>query len=379
MELNPLPSSAPIAAYEQQALLLLGGWQSGDAIAIRVFRSRHPKFLDDTIPWLERRLSDAEVRATPIDRDDAKLALARWYDFYDWAALEDLVASVETDAAVRRFERAVDAVISGDGATLRQLLGEDDRLVRARSTRRNYFDPPMHRATLLHYLAANGVESYRQKSPPNAVEIAKILLDGGADPDALLDSYGGQHTTLAMLVSSEPPRAAGVQVPLLDVLIDHGASVEPIGSGPCADPVMTAIIHGSLDAARALERRGARVDSLPVVAGLGRIDAARRLLPLATASQRHSALAVAAQHGHTDVVKLLLDAGEDVNRFNPDGHHAHATPLHQAIANGHADTVTLLVERGAVLDVKDRIFNGTPLSWAEHCSQRAIAEYLRSR
>jgi ankyrin repeat protein len=278
---------------------------------------------------------------------------------------------------VQRFERAVDAVISGDAATLQRLLREDPELVRARSTRVNYFEPSAHRATLLHYVAANGVETYRQRSPANAVEIAKILLDAGADPNALEDSYGGQNTVIAMLVSSAVPQRAGVQVALVDTLIDYGASVEPLGRGSCADPVLTALLHGSLAAAQALERRGARVDALPAAAGLGRADLVTQLLPSATAAERHSALAIAALHGHIDVVRLLLDAGEDVNRFNPDGQHAHATPLHQAIANGHLETVKLLMERGARLDMKDKIFKSTPLGWAEYCNQPAIAAHLR--
>ena len=45
-------------------------------------------------------------------------------------------------------------------------LRRDPALVRARSSRVCCFDPPVHRATLLHYVAANGVEAYRQKTPP---------------------------------------------------------------------------------------------------------------------------------------------------------------------------------------------------------------------
>jgi ankyrin repeat protein len=379
MELQPLNSTAPISAYEQQAAELLAGWQSGDATAIRIFRTRHPRFLDDKIPWLERRLTEAEARAIPIDANDAKLALARWYDFYDWSKLEAYAAAVADGGPVQRFERAVDAVVSGDTEMLRQLLREDPDLVRARSTRVNYFDPPQNRSTLLHYLAANGVENYRQKSPPNAVEIAKILLDAGADPNALQDSYGGQNTTMAMLVSSSHPRLAGVQVGLIDILVDYRASIEPLGKGQCADPMMTAIIHGSPEAALALERRGRRVDSLPAAAGLGRVADVERMLPESTAEERHSALSVAAQHGHTAVVELLADSGEDLNRFNPEGHHAHATPLHQAIANGHLDTAKLLLERGARTDIKDGIFQATAIGWAEYCQQPAIAELLRDR
>ena len=48
-------------------------------------------------------------------------------------------------------------------------------LVHARSERVTAQDPPVHRATLLHYLAANGVEGLRQRSPANAAEIARLL------------------------------------------------------------------------------------------------------------------------------------------------------------------------------------------------------------
>ena len=92
-----------------------------------------------------------------------------------------------------------------------------------------HFDPPRHRATLLHYVAANGVEGYRQRTPANAVDVARVLLDAGAAPDSLAQLYGGDCTTMTLLVSSSHPARAGVQVALVDVLVDYGASVEPIG------------------------------------------------------------------------------------------------------------------------------------------------------
>lgn len=371
---------APLSAYVQQADALFAGWQSGDAQAVRTFRSHHPKFLDEKIPWLQRRMSDAEARAVPITRDDASLALARSYDFRDWSALEQYAAAVaDTGSAVSRFEHAVDAVIDGDAQTLTRLLRDDPGLVRARSTRVNFFDPPVHRATLLHYLAANGVEGYRQRSPKNAVEIAKLLLDAGADPNALQDSYGGQNTTMSMLVSSTPPKQAGVQVPLVDVLVDYGASVAPSGEGAWTSPLETALVFGMHDAAQALVRRGAPVATLAAAAGLGRLDEVTRMLPTAGDNDRHRALALAAQSGHAAIVAVLLDAGEDPNRFNPPGTHSHSPPLHQAIAAGRIDVVKLLLARGARLDIKDTIHQGTPLGWAEYCGQPAIAAVLRER
>jgi ankyrin repeat protein len=102
------------------------------------------------------------------------------------------------------------------------------------------------------------------------------------------------------------------------------------------------------------------------------------MLATADAESRHRALALAAQHGHADVVRLLLDAGEDPNRYNPDGNHSHSTPLHQAALAGHEAVVRLLVERGARLDIKDTVYRGTPLGWAIHAGQTGIETYLRA-
>ena len=75
---------------------------------------------------------------------------------------------------------------------------------------------------------------------------------------------------------------------------------------------------------------------------------------------------------------LLLEAGEDPDRFNPPGTHAHSTPLHQAAIAGHLDMVKLLLKHGARLDLKDEIYHSTPLGWAEHGEQAAVAGYLRN-
>jgi ankyrin repeat protein len=110
-----------------------------------------------------------------------------------------------------------------------------------------------------------------------------------------------------------------------------------------------------------LAARGARVDNLAATAGLGWLAQTAAFIPNADSLARHKAVALAAQHGHTEVLRLLLDAGEDPSRHNPEGNHGHSTPLHQAVWSDHLDTVRLLVERGARLDIRDTIYQGTPL------------------
>src|SRR5690606_22344476 len=123
-----------------------------------------------------------------------------------------------------RFEAAIRAIIEGEEATLRSILAEDREIVRRKSS-------APHGATLLHYVAANGVEDEFQKTAANAPEIARILLEAGAAADAYLVAYGRKATTLEMLVSSWPPFERGVQEQLVQTLIEGGASVD----GPDSD------------------------------------------------------------------------------------------------------------------------------------------------
>jgi ankyrin repeat protein len=378
MDLKPLSFRSTLDQYRKQAEELLEADRLGDSEAIHVIHNNHPRFLDSKILWLPKNLSDSEIHSALFDLADAQLTIARWYSFQDWPALAEYVEAATRDgSSVFQFESAVEAVITGDLGTLESLLGENPELVRARSTRITHYDPPVHRATLLHYIAANGVEGYRQRTPGNAVEIAKALLQARAEVDALADMYGGLCTTMSMLVSSGHPAKAGVQVALVETLLDFGAAIEARGSGKWTSPLMTALAFGYRDTAEALARRGARVDNIAAAAGLGRTADAARLLATADPESRHRALALAAQHGHVDIVRLLLDAGEDPNRYNPDGNHSHSTPLHQAALAGHNAVVRLLVERGARLDMKDTIYQATPLGWARYAGQTETEAYLR--
>jgi len=256
------------------------------------------------------------------------------------------------------FRRAVDLLDAGDLAGLRAHLDEHPKLVHQRVLFEggNYF----HNPTLLEFVAENPIRN--GTLPVNIVQVAEVILNAGAkqNPSAL-------NETLGLVSSGRVPRESGVQLPLIDLLCDHGA-----------DPnhaMAPALAHGEFEAVNALIRRGGLVN-LTVSAGLGRIEDARRLLDGAGAEDRHRALALASQFGHVDVVRLLLDAGEDPSRYNPAGFHSHSTPLHQAALAGHEEVVRLLVERGAHLDAKDTLWQGTPAGWARHTGWTVIEEFL---
>jgi len=51
-----------------------------------------------------------------------------------------------------------------------------------------------------------------------------------------------------------------------------------------------------------------------------------------------------------------------------------ATPLHQAVYGGNFERVRSLVEAGADMTVRDELYNGTALDWAESGGRQDWAE-----
>ena len=101
----------------------------------------------------------------------AQFVMARAQGFESWLKFgKHIEAEARANSPVSDFEHAADAIVAGGIATLEKLLRDHPDLIRATSTRR-------HQATLLHYVAANGVEGYRQKTPKNLVQIAELLLE----------------------------------------------------------------------------------------------------------------------------------------------------------------------------------------------------------
>src|SRR5262245_38987869 len=148
MLLTPLPFRASLRDYQKQADDLLTALKVRDKDAIRIVVHKHPQFLRADVPWLPKRMTEADIQRVSFDAADAQIAVARWYDFADWHRLEEYVDAVTRDGSpVARFEAAVEAVIDGHVKTLSDLLRGSPDLAHARSTRVTHFDPPVHRAT----------------------------------------------------------------------------------------------------------------------------------------------------------------------------------------------------------------------------------------
>ena len=337
MSVRALSARINLEQSRKQAKDLVKAFKAGDPEALDRIRWNHPRF---------RGLTDAHIQARQFALADAQLVIARLHYVESWPKLlEHIDALNKKNPRVMRFEAATDAIIAGYVPKLRALLREHPELVHERSTR-------AHRAPLLHYVAANGVEDYRQVSPKNAVDVARVLLDAGAEVDAATEVYGGGSTALGLVATSTPARRAGVQIPIIDVLLEHGAAID--GVKPGDSTVGAALANNCPEAAVALAERGAKVENVVVAAGVGRLDLVRRLAVGARQEHLERALIMAARYGRADVVTYLLDEGVDVAAS--DG----MTALHWAAGGGDLEMIKLLIERGAPLEQKN-VYDGTVL------------------
>jgi Ankyrin repeats (3 copies) len=291
------------------------------------------------------------------------LVIAREHGFVSWPRFAKHIEGLgRKHSRILDFESAAEAIVTGDVATLESLLRKNPELIRTRSTR-------THRATLLHYVSANGVENYRQKTPKNAVAVVKILLEAGAEVDATADMYGGGATTLGLVATSVHPERAGVQEALMELLLTYGAVTDTPGvAGNNHTAVVGCLANGRGRAAEFLAGHGARLD-LVGAGGVGRLDVVKSffneddsLNANETKEDMDSGFVWACLYGRTNVVKFLLQKGVDLHAHENIGQ----AGLHNAVIGGHLDVVKLLLERKAPLEAKN-VFGGTVLGQATWC------------
>ena len=360
MDAKQLSARPNLEQFRKQAKELLKRRWTNDVI--QRIKKFHPRL---------KELTEAQLETFSLA--DAQWVVAREHAFESWPKfIKHIQDAVRANSQVSKFELAADAIVTGDFPALNTLLRENPELTRARSTR-------SHGAPLIHYVAANGVENFRQKTPKNIVEITRALLRAGAEVDATTQEYGSASTALGLAATSYHPAAAGVQLELLDALLQAGASVNGASGG--WNPVVAALHNGRGDAAAFLAERGARLD-LEAAAGTGRLD----VLPLyinedgsvkggASKEQLEYGFIWACEYGRTSAVKFLLERG-----VKADGSLKHGeTGLHWAAFGGHAELVELLLRANAPVNAREQSYGGTPLGWAIYGWNNPAPEFRNAR
>jgi hypothetical protein len=360
MPVRKLPSNPNLDHLKYQAKDLLKEHAARNLGTAQKIREFHPRFHGAT---------DHEIFDSKLSLTDAQLTIAREYGFPGWARLKAHIEKPTLSDQLQlphherikdaAFRKAVNLIDAGDPAGLSALLNQYPNLTHQQVVFEvgNYFRNP----TLLEFIAENPVR--HGKLPDNIMAVAKIIIDAGVERSSL-------DETLMLVATGSIPRECRVQIPLIELLCDHGADPN--------SAIQAAALHSEFQSVNALIKRGARI-TLPIAAALGQSEEFRRQLPASNPQDRHLALALASQFDHLEIVRVLLDAGEDPNRYHPVGGHSHSTPLHQAAAQGNQDLVQLLLERGASADLKDVLWHGTPADWAAHAGRTELAAYLRAQ
>jgi len=273
-----------------------------------------------------------------------------------------------------RFREAAAAIDAGDADALSRILAAHPVLASERleapgswlraqvgAALEGYF----HRPCLLWFVAGNPVR--HERLPDNIAQMAALL----ARATRRAGDGGWQHRldyALGLTVTGRVARESGVQIGLIDALVDAGARP---GDG------VGALGAANLEAAARLLERGGTL-TLAGALCLDRATEAAALAHHATYADRQIALVAAAVNGNARALAALVATGVDIDAYSL-VIHPHATALHQAVAAGSLEATEVLAEAGARLDIRDKIYRGTPLDWAEHLGHDAIAAYLRRK
>jgi ankyrin repeat protein len=199
------------------------------------------------------------------------------------------------------------------------------------------------------------------------------------------------------------------------LLLDHGTAIDGTGGW---SPLEEALYWNNQNVVRLLLERGAKMQNLRIAAGLGRTDliesyfnADGMLKPEAgkidwpfgslgaIAASNHpekgkqsltdrvnawsqdqqgivnNAFIYACMHGHIDAATLLLNRGAEINVI-PGGFDYAGTGLHYAALNGHRAMVEWLLAHGAARNVKDTKVGSTAAGWAEHGGHPELRDLL---
>jgi uncharacterized protein len=211
------------------------------------------------------------------------------------------------------------AVRGGDVEVVRRLLSENPDLATAR-----FGAVERGTRTALHFVT--DWPGYF----PNGPDIVKLLIDAGADPNALTTGGDselpepGSETPLHYAASSD-------DVDVAAALIDGGADLET-PDGSIGTPLDNAVGYTCWHVARLLVMRGARVEKVWHAGALGMLDRLDDLLvpdtdpELVSQGFWHACVA-----GQRRTAERLLSAGADLN-WEPD--YAHGTALEAATGLG---------------------------------------------
>jgi len=207
-----------------------------------------------------------------------------------------------------------EAATGGDVSKVRAMLQADPSLARSRDD--------------------NGVSVIMKATYYGKKEVVAALLESGVELDVFEATATGCVDRVTSLIAQDPTLANAYSAD----------SFTPLGF---------AVFFGQPEVVKALLAAGAEVNA-----------ASRE-------SMKVTPLASAAAAKQTDIARLLIQHGANLNARAASGH----IPLHEASANGNVELVKLLIENGS--DVNAKTDDGkTPLDFAIEYKRAEVVELL---
>ncbi|MCL5272806.1 MAG: ankyrin repeat domain-containing protein, partial [Gammaproteobacteria bacterium] len=219
---------------------------------------------------------------------------------------------------------------------------------------------------VLHQVIKSDINLLEQR-----VEVAKLLLSMGANPDAL-DEHG--NTPLLTAVEHNRPS-------FIKVLVDEHANLEFIGKDGNT-PLHKAIIKGNKQLVKSILDAGANLEGLayngftPLIRAvklhhepIARLLLKKGALPEAMCSLRYTPLAVATGIGDKPLVKLLLQYNANIEALSQ----SNLTPLCIAVQKNNISLVRYLIKKDASIKPLT-----VTLSWCTRYAKALATEHPNS-
>ena len=291
------------------------------------------------------------------------------------------------DADHKAFYEAVAALDAGDSEQLSKLLKKHAGLVRARGFLDEWYEfPNLRGATLLHLTAGAPL---RAALPDNAVSLAEVLIDAGADPNAAtLDSA----TTAELVATAVQLEWVGIKGDLLALLYEKGADPNRNNGKLLHD----LLISRERELAETLLSAGAEVD-LRFAAGLNRTDLMASFfkdsVPTPEANRLYranpdtvltgqqvvdEALHYAVYSGGREAIDFLLERGANIDAlvgFFWEWDWG-STALHKAVDTEDVELIRYLLEKGADTTIGDARWGETAYDWAGYYDNDAMRKTI---
>ena len=178
-------------------------------------------------------------------------------------------------------------------------------------------DRLLERGADANHALPTGVTALMTCARTGSVDAVRLLLDRGASVDEQETRWG--QTALMWAIAENHPAVVAT-------LVTAGADVDHRSHGEFT-PLLFSAQQGNLESATLLLDAGTDVHQV--------------------GADGSAALLVATESGHSDMVQFLLDAGVEQNAIG-----AGRTALHAAVQHARPDIATLLLARGADVDVR---------------------------